>query len=1007
MGEPTLEFEARELVDRASTLLENLTDNPEHLSEILALAEVAEFSARADRREALAEAWLGLAGALQEGKDSSNLARAWRIHGAFLSESDAPRETYENAWQALQEPLALSADLPLLTVPQGDSIPDTEAQDFLAALEQGEVFQSEIRENEKSDADGFGQSEPVIDADAFLADVEGWLPPLEWPETGVLTEATASCDEREDEAHPMADVTEFDVKSIESREPIEVSTPPPEFEAEEIVPDEVVQAFFEEAREGFSTMEAAVMQWEKSPVDEAEALREVFRLAHGVKGAANSVGWSPLGRVLHHLENALEDQVEGKIAATETKSLSTLVLEVVDELRATIVSGAGSDASWAAETGATLVDRIVAWRRATGFIVKNEPIKVQAEPVSPAPAVTAPRREETSVGEGSTIRVEVERLDGMMNLAGELVVNRHRLNQKLREVNALRTDLGMAHEHFDRLLTEVGPRGSVRSPEDLENDFDSATLARALGEVASDARVLTGQIAQRLGSFSEEAFQFTRLTEELQSEVAQARMVPLEQMLQRLERAVRDAAGVSGKAVDYTAEGGANRLDKLVLDHVFNSLLHLVRNAVAHGIESPADRVAAGKTAVGEVTVRGRSEEGRIILEVSDDGAGLNADKILAAARRRGLVGDEEILSEEALTDLIFSPGLSTAESADSVAGRGVGLDAVRAEVSQLGGSITVRSVAGSGTTFVLSLPLSLAVDRVMLVRCGGHLLAIPLAAVERIVALKSARWESKLGREWLVPAEGSAIKGFRVAQQLGLSDTAPSQAIVVRVGEERFALAIDGIEQERDVVLKPLGEILGRHSCFSGALLTTEGRVVFVADVARLVALPPIILTPKVAATEVNERGDGIACRRRILVVDDSPSLRLLTTRQLEGQGYDVITANDGQQALSRLAEASIDLVITDLEMPRLNGFGLVRKLREDPRWKSFPVVIVTTRDSTEYRETATQLNVLDYLIKPLTVTRLNAVVQRALPAVNEANSKSDDDVSCHRTDVQPRNQL
>lgn len=1008
MAESAVVFEARELVDRAGDLIAGMEAAPEQLSEVLALAEVAELSASTEGKMALAEAWSGLSRTLQAGGEIAELGSAWRRHGVTLSEAEEGSELHEEAWWTLRELLDLPAEWSLVGAGCDNTRAETEAQTFLTALEQEEVdaLRGAAEEGEARGADEFGQPEVAVDAEAFLASVEGWLPPVEWPETGVLTEGFDRTDEGEITVVAQ-DVIEAEVEESKSMiEPTEVLIAPPDPLVEDEVPDEVVQAFIEEAREGFGIMESAIIRWEKAPSEEAESLREVFRLAHGIKGAANSVGWLPVGRVLHHLENALEDQVEGRIEEADAKSLSSLVLEVVDLLRAAVDAGVGSESAWAAETGAILVDSVVAWRRAAVVVEgkekpDREPKSKRVEPESP------PSLEVKSATERSTIRVEVGRLDGLMNLAGELVVNRHRLSEKLREVNALRSDLGLAHENFDRLLTEVGPRGAGRTTEGVADEVDGATLARALGEVAADARVLTGQIAQRLGSFSEEAFQFTRLTEELQSEVTQARMVPLDQVGQRLERAVRDATGVSGKRVNYVIEGGETRLDKLVLDHVFNSLLHLVRNAVAHGIEGAADRLAAGKPEVGKITVRGQAESGQITLEVSDDGAGLNAAKVLEAARRRGLVRDEETLSDEAVADLIFSPGLSTAESADSVAGRGIGLDAVRAEVTQLEGTVTVRSVVGVGTTFVLSLPLSLAVDRVILVQCGGQLLAVPLGSVEQVIELGEGRWEEQMGQEWWVPAQGEAMKACRVGQRLGLSRAGETQAVIVRMGETRVALGIDGVDQKRDVVVKPLGAVLGRHPCFSGALLTAEGRVVFVIDVERLLNLPALHSRPRVAERSSNPRQSADQQpRHRVLVVDDSPSLRLLTTRQLEGMGCEVVTANDGLQALERLRGARFDLVISDLEMPRLDGFGLLREMRADGRWLETPSVVVTTRESAEYRATAAELGVFEYLIKPLTVTRLAAVVGRALSIGATDSGKTNANAGCFPADAQPRNQ-
>ncbi len=1061
MVESLPSFDSLDYLSRVGDLIESLLVEPERYAEALAVVAAGEIVARAEGNPELAEAWFALKRKLIDTGERGEwevelppLATAWRQHAVALgdgSEEDARAE----AWEGLKDVLNLPDDALPFAEWMDSATVELEADEFLAAMENGDRdFNLSGDESGEGLDPNFGQPERVVDAEAFLAGIEGWVPPVEWPQTVVelqaiveleaaqeraalaalaesaedvpeaqkppapetppaVPEAALPADTSPPEVEPESAVARPEeaaaaVPSVESVVPHRVTEEPPEYEIDD-VPSDIVAAFTQEALEAFDQMESSMLRWEKASDSETEALREVYRLAHAIKGAANSVGWAAVGRVLHYLEDVLEDQVEGRIHGSEASAVSSLVLNTVDQLRTAVSSGAGARLSWTNEVGAQLVDDIVDWpHAATVASAKAAPVPASAKAEK---VEERARKENEAEGEGAapvasapTIRVEVERLDGLMSLAGELLVNRHRLSRKLREVNTLRSDLGLAHEHFDRLLAEVGPRALARlegaaddGAADGQFEVDAATLARALGEVAADARVLTGQIARHLGSFSEEAFQFTRLTQELQDEVTQARMVPLAQVWRRLERTVRNAAETEGKAIDYRAEGGDTRLDKLVLDHVFNSLLHLVRNAVAHGIESAEIRAAAGKPTAGRVTVRGRAEAGRILLEISDDGAGLNHPAILEAARHRGLVGADETVDDQACTALIFSPGLSTAKSADSVAGRGVGLDAVRAEITQLGGTVQVRSEPGVGTTFELSLPLSLAVDRIMLVQSGGQMLGLPLGLVEQVVDLAGAQWQEHDGEVRLVLADGVPIPGCHVAQVLGLKEEIATQAVIVRAGSIRWALAVDKTDEKLDVVVKSLGAILSRHPCFSGATLTGEGRVVFVVDVAKLVTLP---LLPKseVAASDPSapSGADGAVKRNRALVVDDSPSLRMLTTRQLEGLGLEVVTAVDGQQALELLAGGNFDMVITDLEMPRMNGFELLTAMRADARWRGMPTVIVSTRESPAYRTKAAELGVLAYLIKPLSVGRLSAAVRRALLLSQGAESESVTNADC-----------
>ncbi|MFT3831424.1 MAG: response regulator [Opitutaceae bacterium] len=769
--------------------------------------------------------------------------------------------------------------------------------------------------------------------------------------------------------------------------PTPVAAPPPEPPSdptEEMVPPEIVEAFEQEAREAFEAMEQSILAWEKNG-DNVADLRNVYRLAHSVKGAANSVGLRPYGTVLHRLEDLLEELVEQRAFAAPAP-LSALVLGLIDRLRADLASHAAAQPEWRA-----VADQLVERVRQVRAQLSDTPIAAVR-----VTAATEPPVEIESAGpvdgrpEQSTIRIETSRLDTLMNLVGDLLINRHRLNRKLQHVTSLRGELVRArerllhvvgdfntHHEFTQRREALAPlAGDGFSELELDRYDDFNILARSLVEIAADAEEIVTQIDRHFGSFSEEAVQFTNVTRQLQENVAMTRMVPLDALFRRLQRAVRDACLSEGKTVDFTVEGADNRVDKFINDQLFRPLLHIVRNAVSHGIEPAAERIAAGKPAGGRLVARCHTEAGRLILEFTDDGGGLRRDAIVRVARSRGLLGAQTEPDDTQLAELIFQPGFSTARTTTDVSGRGVGLDVVRQELINLGGSVTVANRPGQGCTFTFALPVTLAINQVMFVQCGERSYALPINFVERVVPAPAPALSRSGDTELLMLDGAQAVPAVRLGTRLGLPGaTQATTAIVLTLAERRTALLVDGIQSKLDIVVKPLGPLLARHPYFSGATLAGDGRVIFILDVPRLLApgataLPATSGGVAAEATLVRER------RRSVLVVDDSLSIRRIAASYLTQAGLTVETAVDGSEALEKLRENPHAVVVSDLEMPRVNGFELLAEMRRQPELAGIPVLILTSRDAAKHRTRAQELGAADYLIKPVSREQLTRAV-------------------------------
>ncbi len=774
---------------------------------------------------------------------------------------------------------------------------------------------------------------------------------------------------------------------------------------EEPVLPEFVEAFTHEARDAFESMEQSILAWEKNGCRLAD-LSNVYRLAHSVKGAAYSVGLRPFGTVLHRLEDLLEEMVEGRASAPPA-GVSALVLGLIDRLRADLAGGETTRPTWRG-ISEELIERIGTVRATLTAIAPTSAPEEQSIPArEPVPAsapteMVAEAEPVPAVGdnrpEQGTIRVEAAHLDKLMNLVGDLLINRHRLNRKLQQVTSLQGELVRARE---RLLHVVGDfntnyefsqrrRGLAPLATDgfseleLDRYDDFNILARSLVEIAADAEEIVTQIDGHFGSFSEEAVQFTNITRQLQENVAQTRMVPLEQLMRRLRRAVRDACSSEGKTVDFVAEGADNRVDKYISDQLFRSLLHVVRNAVAHGIEPSAERAAAGKPAAGRLLVRCHTEAGRLILEFTDDGGGLRRDAIVRVARTRGLIGPQASLDDAQLAELIFQPGFSTSAVTTDVSGRGVGLDVVRRELTNLGGSVSVSSRPGRGCTFRFTLPVTLAINQVMFVQCGERSYALPIDFVERVVPAPASALSRTGGAEMLLLDNRQTIPTIHLQSRLGLpGGEQAATAIVLTLAERRTALIVDRIQSKLDIVVKPLGPLLGRHPFFSGATLAGDGRVIFILDVPRLLAPGATVGQPVPASSSPVAAAPAPVPApepsRSVLVVDDSLIIRHIASGYLTQAGMTVDTAADGSDALEKLRTKAYALVVSDLEMPRVNGFELIAEMRRQSELAAIPIIILTSRDAAKHRDRACELGAADYLIKPISRERfVHAVTQQ-----------------------------
>jgi chemotaxis protein histidine kinase CheA/CheY-like chemotaxis protein len=532
-------------------------------------------------------------------------------------------------------------------------------------------------------------------------------------------------------------------------------------------------------------------------------------------------------------------------------------------------------------------------------------------------------------------------------------------------------------------LHEAG-LGRDRGSSPMDHRADVPGQLRRLGELSDDLSVLAETARSSGGPLADHAGSLGRLTIQLWDELQAIRVVAIRGLFQRLIRVAHDAARVEGRQVDVLMVGEDTGVDRAVQDKAFEPLLHVVRNAVGHGIEPPEDRIKVGKPAAGRITLEALREGSTLVIAVQDDGRGLNHAAIAAKARSLGLLSPGDKPSVERLNNLIFHPGFSTKEQASTISGRGVGMDVVAREVGLLKGTIDLQTEPGRGTRLTIRLPARLALETTMIVRIDGQAFAVPVAQIESAqpfeTAAEGAGSDAKGGQGSsfaLVRDQRIPVVGAREILGIGGSDPpAWPKLLVVRTGGGPVGLVVDAIEGTEDLVIKPLSSLLAGHPVISGTSQSLSGEVISILNLSSLrrwvdegtSSAHPV----DAPAGDRERRPPGSA----VLVVDDSISVRKVVARQLRMLGMEVDEVSDGLEALGRLRSRSYGLVVTDLEMPRLDGFGLMAEMQRIAPLAAVPIIVASTRADRETRQRVTALGARAFIAKPVDPSALATAV-------------------------------
>jgi chemosensory pili system protein ChpA (sensor histidine kinase/response regulator) len=785
-----------------------------------------------------------------------------------------------------------------------------------------------------------------------------------------------------------------------------------DIDALDMVDPDLFPIFEEEARDLLPTLSASLREWSSHP-QRTQPRAVLLRALHTLKGSARLAGAMRLGEMAHRLESFLEqfdvetvtaeelEPVFVKLDAMEAAFHVLCTVSAQEHLEQSAPAPAPTLAATTTTPSADLAPGADGAAPAVPVVQSNA--STATPPTLVAPTVTMAARP----GSQALVRVRTQLLDRLVNDAGEVMITRSRLDAR---VSQLKTFLGELSTNLDRLRhqlrdMEVQAESQMQSRQQLTKDsgsdfdpleFDRFTrvqeLTRMLAESVNDVATVQRNLQREVTGAEDELHIQARLTRELQRDLLRTRMVEFDAIAERLYAVVRQASKDTGKQVKLEVLGGTIEMDRGVLERMTPAFEHLLRNCVGHGIETPEQRQAAGKATAGQIRIHVHQSGNEVSVRFEDDGAGLNLERIRAKALERGLISADTVVDAARAAQLIFMPGFSTAEQLSGLSGRGVGMDVVRSEVLALGGRIETTSQHGQGSTFELVLPLTTAMTQVVLLRAGDFVVGVPASLVEIVRRVPLAELENAYQTGELVQADGSHLPFFWAGAVWSQSPRSTDGAggktrpvVVVNSASQRLALHVDEVLGNQEVVVKNLGPQLARLPGLAGMSLLASGAVVLIYNPVALVAvhgdkiralgqgLPAILddaqaklLRQQEAQSGQPEAGRPVAQAPLIMVVDDSITVRRVTQRLLQREGFRVSTAADGLLALEKLQDELPDVVLSDIEMPRMDGFDLLRNIRSIERLQHLPIIMITSRIAQKHRDLAMELGANHYLGKP-----------------------------------------
>lgn len=715
---------------------------------------------------------------------------------------------------------------------------------------------------------------------------------------------------------------------------------------QELINDrELLEAYLDDAVRCLSSMEQSALTLEESPEDR-DSIEQFCRELHTLKGASATVGLSQLASYLHDLESSLE-----KVFKDATDVEVELLLDAVDRVRNEI-GALKPDASPSPQT------------------------ECNPSPSSIEASTTKTDFGNLAFNDDTSIRIRAAKLDRLMDMLAELVVLRNRRESHVSEFNLFNEELARCASRLsfaeEQSKIEFGCSAGPVNPFTVNSSSTFTEVAKDITAVSQGMRELQKPVSHDNASIS-------RFIRDFRQELMQLRRIPVSGLFNRLQRAARDAAKSEEKQVQVKIVGEQAGLEQEIQERLFESLLHIVRNSVSHGIESETKRSAAGKPPVGIITLEASSSAQLLIIEVRDDGNGLDYEAVRKRAMEKGLISPDHFPSKNELAKLIFHPGFSTRETASKVSGRGVGMDIVAKTIEQLHGRIEVDSVDGQGTTMRLLIPLRTGIEHVMVFRLAGQLFAIPMQSV---TAAKSSKTGADKNISKLSLSTAFSLNGNNQSKSEDVLFLRRSHSLANRnsndhsLSNKKLALAVDELVGPEEVVVRGLPNLLKNHPLFCGVTLSGSGEKVLLLDSERVLEFCDQNELSQTAESESETLAEKATNKKRALVVDDSLTARKVLVKILHQHGFATVEAGDGIEAIERLHKEKFDIVLTDLDMPRFGGLELLSDIQSG-RYCEAPVVVVSGRGEEAFRIKAMEVGAVDYLAKPVSKISITQLLE------------------------------
>ena len=760
---------------------------------------------------------------------------------------------------------------------------------------------------------------------------------------------------------------------------------------------DILPIFIEEAEELLESIDQSILDWSGKRTDHTY-LSNLLRHLHTLKGGARLAGLNRLGEYAHNLETFLNGLQQNPVEPSSDFFAS--LNRHQDEITRRVAiykkisdGSAGADEVSSLSNSADFSDSLVQGDTTDFAQIQDR----SATSRSPAPdeesadRVPAPSQE--------IVRVSAELLDELVSLAGETSITRGRIEQQITDfgesLEEMEETIVRIREQVRRLEIEAESRETVfrSQSDDADAGFDELELdrytmlqeiSRSLSEGSSDMMDLKDTLLDKSRDAETLLHQQARLGSELQEGLTRTRMVSFARLIPRLRRIVRQISVEVGKSVKFEAFNVEGELDRSVLERIIAPLEHMLRNAVDHGIEPQSDRIAANKSETGRISLRLSREGGHVVLTVSDDGRGIDVDAVKKKALERGLINSVEQVTDQEAMQFIVGAGFSTAQKLTQISGRGVGMDVVNSEIKQLGGSLYIDSTIGVGTEFSIRIPFTVSINRALMVVIQEETYAVPLNTIEGIVRVSPYELETYYQPDApMFEYAGQPYKLIYTGNLLSKSEkpsfegqTSPLPVMLARSGDLSVALQVDKVIGSREVVVKALGRQFDRVGGISGATVLGDGSVVVILDVLALVqsvdAQAEVFISDEPLADDT-----GV---KTVMIVDDSVTVRKVTSRLMERQGWKVVTAKDGLDAVEQLQDIYPDIVLLDIEMPKMDGFEVLRTARRDARLKNLPIIMITSRTGEKHKQQAFALGVNAYLGKPFQEAGLMSTIEEVL---------------------------